>query len=99
MAKKTTLEAEEAGDAVTFDNAAVAAVGINIATHNHTVVVGSAVVTYDVDIRVGGEWIRVENGTDVPAADITVLDQVGFDAVKVTATGAGDVTLLHWKSV
>lgn len=95
MSRKTTLAAG-AGGSVTFNSENC---GHSLITRNHTVVVADAVVTYDVDILVGGKWIRVASATDVLAADITVLDQVGFDQVKVTATAAGDVTLVHWGSV
>lgn len=100
MAMSTTLTAAAPGDALTFDNAALKAAGIdaNIQTHNHTVVVADAVTSYDVDLRFGTKWIRAENGTDVLATDAYVIDQIGFDAVKITATAAGAVTLYHWKT-
>lgn len=99
--RSTTLTAAEAGDAVVFDNDALIAggAGVNVQSHNHTVTVETEVTTYDVDIRIGGQWIRIEDGTDVAAAVATVLDQVGFDAVKVTCTQPGDVTLTHWRTV
>ncbi|RTL21350.1 MAG: hypothetical protein EKK55_16415 [Rhodocyclaceae bacterium] len=97
MAKTTTLEAENPGDSVTFDNTAVADVGINVETHHHTVTVEEGVTTYSVDIRIAGRWVRPADCTDVAEDDAVVLRQVGFDAVKVTCAQAGDVTLTSWK--
>ena len=92
MAREKTLEAAMGGS-VTFD---AAALGFSPETHHHTVTVETAVTSYDVDIRIGGKWIRPADCTDVLAADAVVLRQVGFDAIKVTATAAGDVTLSSW---
>lgn len=96
MPRTTTLTAAAPGDSVTFDRTAC---GFSLGTMNHTVTVADAVTSYDVDIRIGGKWIRVDNATDALAAVATVLDQVGYDAVKVTCTAAGAVTLTSWVTV
>lgn len=93
MARATTLEAG-LGGSVTFD---ATALGFSPQTHHHTVTVETAVTTYDVDVRIGGKWVRPDGCTDVAAADAVVLRQIGFDAIKVTATAAGDVTVTSWQ--
>lgn len=90
---RTTVLAAEAAGSVTFNRAAI---GASVETFHHTVTVEAGVTTYDVDIRIGGRWVRPASCTGVAEADAVVLRQVGFDAVKVTCTGAGDVTLTSW---
>lgn len=71
--------------------------------YHHSVVVDDACTSFSVDIRVGGRWVRPDDCTDVDASDgggkanVVNLQQIGFDAVRVTIEDAGSAYLCSYK--